>query len=101
MAITLRRPKSGLIHHSDRGSQYCATEDQMERKQQGIRISMSGKGNCYDNEPVETFFKTLKAELVWRIKFETRLQTETSIKNYISSFYNSRSAILLWATFVQ
>ena len=66
MAITLRRPGSNLIHHSDRGSQYCATEYQMELKRHGIQISMSRKGNCYDNAPSETFFKTLKAELVWR-----------------------------------
>ena len=90
LAIILRRPKPGLLHHSDRGRQYCTTEDQMERKQHGIKISMSGKGNCYDNAPGETFFKTLKAELVWRTRFETRLQAETLIRNYINTFYNSR-----------
>lgn len=90
MAITLRRPGRGLIHHSDRGSQYCATDYQMELKRHGIQISMSGKGNCYDNAPVEAFFKTLKAELVWRTKFETRLQAERSIGNYITTFYNAR-----------
>jgi len=90
MAITLRRPLRGLIHHSDRGSQYCATDYQMELKRHGIQISMSGKGNCYDNAPVEAFFKTLKAELVWRTKFETRLQAERSIGNYINTFYNAR-----------
>ncbi len=90
MAITLRRPKPGLIHHSDRGSQYCATDYQMELKRRGIKISMSGKGNCYDNAPVETFFKTLKAELVWRTKFETRRQAEQSIRNYINNFYNNK-----------
>lgn len=90
MAITLRRPDGGLIHHSDRGSQYCATDYQMELKRHGIAISMSGKGNCYDNAPVESFFKTLKAELVWRTKFETREQAERSIENYISAFYNAR-----------
>ena len=90
MAITLRRPGSNLIHHSDRGSQYCATEYQMELKRHGIQISMSRKGNCYDNAPSETFFKTLKAELVWRTKFESRLQAEKSIGNYINTFYNAR-----------
>ena len=90
MAIILRRPRSGLIHHSDRGSQYCATDYQMELKRNGIQISMSGKGNCYDNAPVEAFFKTLKAELVWRTKFETREQAERSIGNYINTFYNRR-----------
>lgn len=90
MAITLRRPGRGLIHHSDRGSQYCATDYQMELKRHGIKISMSGKGNCYDNAPVESFFKTLKAELVWRTRFETRVQAEISIGNYINTFYNPR-----------
>jgi len=90
MAIILRRPKPGLIHHSDCGSQYCAAEYQMELKRHGIKISMSGKGNCYDNAPVETFFKTLKAELVWRTRFGTRLEAEISIRNYINNFYNSR-----------
>lgn len=90
MAVTLRRPGRGLIHHSDRGSQYCATDYQMELKRHGIKISMSGKGNCYDNAPVESFFKTLKAELVWRTRFETRLQAERSIGNYINTFYNAR-----------
>jgi len=74
MAITLRRPGRGLIHHSDRGSQYCATDYQMVLRRHGIKISMSGKGNCYDNAPVAAFFKTLKAERVWRTKFETRPQ---------------------------
>ncbi len=90
MAIMLRRPGPDLIHHSDRGSQYCATDYQMEIKRHGLKISMSGKGNCYDNAPVEAFFKTLKAELVWRTKFETREQAERSIKNYINTFYNPR-----------
>lgn len=90
MALTLRRPAPGLIHHSDRGSQYCATDYQMLLKRHGIKSSMSGKGNCYDNAPVETFFKTLKAELVWRTRFETRQQAEQSIGKYINEFYNPR-----------
>ena len=68
----MRRPREGLIHHSDRGSQYCSIDYQAELRRHGIRISMSGKGNCYDNAMVETFFKTLKFELVWRIVFYTR-----------------------------
>ena len=90
MAIVIRRPVCGLIHHSDRGSQYCATTYQIELKRYGMQISMSGKGNCYDNAPVEAFFKTLKAELVWRTKFETRRQAERSIGKYINTFYNAR-----------
>src|ERR671916_433950 len=65
-ALVVRRPEAGLLHHSDRGSQYCSIEYQAELRRHGILISMSGKGNCYDNSMVETFFKTLKSELVWR-----------------------------------
>ena len=81
-------PTPGLIHHSDRGSQYCATDYQILLKHHYIKISMSGKGNCYDNAPVESFFKTLKSELVWRTKLETRYQAERVIMNYINLFYN-------------
>lgn len=88
MAVTLRRPDSGLIHHSDRGSQYASKDYQMMLKKHGFIPSMSGKGNCYDNAVVEAFFKTLKAELVWRVKFETREQAETTINDYIMNFYN-------------
>ena len=63
-ALVVRRPAAGLIHHSDRGSQYCSIDYQAELSKHGILISMSGKGNCYDNSMVETFFKTLKSELV-------------------------------------
>jgi transposase InsO family protein len=63
-ALTMRRPAAGLIHHSDRGSQYCSIDYQAELKKHAILVSMSGKGNCYDNARVEAFFKTLKSELV-------------------------------------
>ena len=79
MALTLRRPREGLIHHSDRGAQYCATAYQMVLKRHAILASMSDKGNCYDNAPVESFFKTLKAELIWRMKFQTRAIAERTI----------------------
>jgi transposase InsO family protein len=62
----VRRPAAGLIHHSNRSSQYCSIDYQAELSKHGILISMSGKGNCFDNSMVETFFKTLKSELVWR-----------------------------------
>jgi putative transposase len=87
-AIVTRRPKPGLLHHSDRGSQYCSIDYQAELKNHGILISMSGKGNCYDNAMVETFFKTLKSELVWRTIFETRVEAEHAIGRYIDGFYN-------------
>lgn len=90
MAIALRKPKTGLIHHSDRGSQYGATQYQMMLKKYGIIPSMSGKGNCYDNAVVEAFFKTLKAELVWRTQFKTRQQAQNTIHDYILNFYNAK-----------
>lgn len=87
-ALVIRRPPEGLIHHSDRGSQYCSVDYQAELRRHGIRISMSGKGNCYDNAMVETFFKTIKAELVWRTVFYTRAEAATAIARYIDGFYN-------------
>ena len=87
-ALVTRRPPAGLIHHSDRGSQYCSIDYQAELRRHGILISMSGKGNCYDNAMVEAFFKTLKSELVWRTVFHTRVAAEQAIARYIDGFYN-------------
>jgi putative transposase len=87
-ALVVRRPTAGLIHHSDRGSQYCSIEYQAELRKHGIQISMSGKGNCYDNSMVETFFKTLKSELVWRTVFQTRVEAQKALARYIDGFYN-------------
>ena len=87
-ALAMRRPPEGLIHHSDRGSQYCSIDYQAVLRSHGIRISMSGRGNCYDNAMVETFFKTLKSELVWRTTFFTRAEAERDIARYIDGFYN-------------
>jgi putative transposase len=86
--LVMRRPAPGLIHHSDRGSQYCSIDYQAELRKHGILTSMSGKGNCYDNAMVETFFKTLKSELVWRTIFDTRLAATQAIGRYIDGFYN-------------
>ncbi len=87
-AIAIRRPPKGVIHHSDRGSQYCSDDYQKLLAAYGFIVSMSGKGNCYDNAMVETVFKTLKAELVWRNAFKTRIAAETAIGRYIDAFYN-------------
>jgi putative transposase len=87
-ALAIRRPDKGLIHHSDRGSQYCATTYQAALKKHGLQVSMSGKGNCFDNAVVETFFKTLKSELVWRTVFQTRAEAKQAIGRYIEGFYN-------------
>ena len=90
MAVRLRNPPPGCIFHSDRGSQYCSYAYQKKLQAHGLRPSMSGKGNCYDNASVETFFKSLKAELIWRQKWPTRRQAEAAIFQYINGFYNTR-----------
>ena len=87
-AIAWRQPPKGIIHHSDRGSQYCSDRYQKMLEKHGFEISMSGKGNCYDNAAMETFFKTIKAELIWRTIFMTREQAKCEIENYIEGFYN-------------
>lgn len=89
-AIAFRRPLPGCIHHSDRGSQYCSHDYQKRLRECGFKISMSGKGNCFDNAAVETFFKSMKAELIWRQQWQTRHQLETALFQYINGFYNPR-----------
>ena len=89
-AIALRDPPPGLIHHSDRGSQYCSDEYLRLLKSRGMLVSMSGKGICYDNAMVETVFKTIKSDLIWRTSFQTRWQAEKAIGHYIDGFYNPR-----------
>ena len=90
MAIALRKPPRGCIHHTDRGSQYCSHDYQKILRNHGLVASMSGKGNCYDNAAVESFFKSLKAELVWRRNWQTRRDVEVAIFEYINGFYNPR-----------
>ena len=90
MAVALRQPREDCIHHTDRGSQYCSTEYQKRLSKHGFKVSMSGKGNCYDNSMVETFFKSIKAELIWHNRWETRRQAERAIFQYINGSYNPR-----------
>ncbi|MDG1210443.1 MAG: IS3 family transposase [Paracoccaceae bacterium] len=90
MAIAFRAPPTGCIHHTDRSSQYCSHDYQKILRQHGFKVSMSGKGDCFDNAVVETFFKTIKAELIWRRSWETRRQAEMAIFQYINGFYNPR-----------
>lgn len=71
-AIALRQPSSGLIHNSDRSRQYCSDDYRRMLKNHGFVASMSGRGNCYDNAMVETVFKTIKSELIWRTSYITR-----------------------------
>jgi putative transposase len=88
MAVLLRRPPKGLIFHSDRGSQYCSHVFRRWAARYGIRQSMSRKGDCWDNAPAESFFKTLKAELYGHQAFRTRQEARTVIFEYIEVFYN-------------
>jgi transposase InsO family protein len=90
MAARLRNPLPGCIFHSDRGSQYCAYDCQKKRQAYGLQPSMSGKGNCHDNASVETFFKSLKAQVIWRQNWPTRRHAEAAIFLYINGFYNGR-----------
>ena len=87
-AVAAKRPAKGLIHHSDRGSQYCACEYRDILDRFGLKVSMSGKGNCYDNAPMESFWGTLKQELVHHRRYRTRLEAIQDITEYIEIFYN-------------
>jgi putative transposase len=87
-AVKAKRPRQGLIHHSDRGSQYCSTAYQQMLKQFGMTCSMSRKDNCYDNAPIESFWGTLKNELIYPHRFATREQAQQAITEYIEIFYN-------------
>ncbi|WRO21353.1 IS3 family transposase [Metallumcola ferriviriculae] len=82
------RPQAGLIHHSDRGSQYASYEYQQALKDYHMVPSMSRKGNCYDNACMESFFGTLKQELIYGIRFRTRAEARQAIFEYIEVFYN-------------
>ena len=87
-AVAAKRPGRGLIHHSDRGSQYCAHAYQKLLRQFGMQVSMSRKGNCWDNAPMESCWGSLKTELVHHRRFSTREQAKREIKEYIEIFYN-------------
>lgn len=88
MALWQRRPPAGLIHHSDRGSQYASKQFRQLLAANGLRGSMSRKGNCWDNAVVESFFGSLKQERVqWR-NYQSRLEAQHDVLNYIAMFYN-------------
>jgi transposase InsO family protein len=88
MAINRELPGAGLIAHSDRGVQYASQTYQAVLKQNKITCSMSRKGNCWDNAPTESFFATLKKELVYRQQYQTRAEARQSLFEYIETFYN-------------
>ena len=88
MAISAQRPGAGLIHHSDRGVQYASSEYRNALQSAGFSASMSRKGDCYDNAPMESFFHTLKTELVHHTQYATRADATRDIFAYIEGFYN-------------
>ena len=90
MAVARRLPQEGLLAHSDRGSQYASDHYQRLLGKHGIECSMSGKGQCWDNAPMESFFASLKKELVHHEDYQTRAQARASIVEYIEMFYNPK-----------
>jgi putative transposase len=88
MAVYQRQPAAGLIMHTDRGSQYGADSYRQLLSQHGMRPSMSRKGNCWDNAVAESFFHTLKTELIYLEDFKTHEQARTGVFEYIEVFYN-------------
>jgi putative transposase len=87
-AVSTRRPEKGLVHHSDRGSQYCSYEYRRLLQQFGLEISMSRSGNCYDNAPMESFWGIIKQELIHQRHYRTRQEAMAEITEYIEIFYN-------------
>jgi putative transposase len=87
-AVAAKRPGKGLIHHSDRGSQYCSYDFTNYLDRFGMIASMSRKGNCYDNAPMESFWGTLKQELIHHRRYRTRQEAIRDITEYIEIFYN-------------
>ncbi len=87
-AVASKKPPAGLIHHSDRGSQYCSAEYQALLKQFKMNASMSRRGNCYDNAPIESFWGVLKNELIHHRHYSSRYEAIQEITEYIEIFYN-------------
>lgn len=87
-AVAIKRPSVGLIHHSDRGSQYCSKEYRKLLQRFKMHSSMSRRGDCYDNAPMESFWGTLKTELTFHRRYQTRQEAMQDIQEYIEIFYN-------------
>jgi putative transposase len=88
MALARRQPPLGLLHHSDRGSEYTSNDYQALLAQEGIQGSMSRTANCWDNAAIESFFATLKKEWTYRKQFQSRIQARQTVFEYIECFYN-------------
>lgn len=96
LPVIINTSEIRVLRRPVESAQYCSHDYQKILRQHGFMVSMSGKGNCYDNAAVETFFKTIKAELIWRRSWETRRQAETAIFEYINGFYNPRRRYSGW-----
>src|SRR4051812_4241053 len=90
MAWFRGKPVAGLIHHSDRGSQYASLAFQDKLKEYGMTCSMSRKGNCWDNSPTESWFNSFKNERVHDVRYATREEMKTEVFDYIEVFYNRK-----------
>ncbi|WP_181350881.1 IS3 family transposase [Thalassobacillus sp. CUG 92003] len=89
-AIMMRKPTEALIHHSDRGSQYTSKEYIERLNEHDIQVSMSRKGDCFDNACIESFHATIKKELIYRTRFKTREEAKWEVWKYIMMFYNAK-----------
>jgi putative transposase len=87
-AIAQQRPSAGLIVHSDRGSQYASSDFRSKLTEHGIRQSMSRRGNCYDNAPMESFFSSLKGEYLEHRRFTTHAAARAAVFTYVETFYD-------------
>jgi putative transposase len=90
MTYWRRKPAVGLLMHSDRGVQYASDAYRRMLREHGMVLSMSRRGNCWDNAVMESFFKTLKVERVHRLRYETRAQARLDIVNWVEGFYNQK-----------
>ena len=88
IAVSNRHPPPGLLHHSDRGSQYASSDYQELLNEYGMTCSMSRKGNCWDNAVMESFYRSIKTELIHHEDFQTREHARRAIFEYIEVFYN-------------
>lgn len=89
-ALDQRQPGPGLLHHSDRGGQYACNEYRERLEKLGVEVSMSRRGNCFDNAPMESFYSTLKTEWLHHRRFATRAQARSSLFDYLELFYNRK-----------
>ena len=89
-ALKIRRPPAGYIHHSDRGVQYCAKAYINLLEEYDMKISMSKKGDPYDNASIESFHSTIKKECIYRQRFQTKQEAKKVIQDYIMQFYNEK-----------